>query len=50
MKNKTNNVVKEVAYLVLTIAGPSLLEKGKLEREISDRKNKIPPKFFGRKI
>jgi len=28
----------------------SLLEKAKLEREISDGKNEIPHKFLGRKI
>jgi len=28
----------------------TLLEKAKLEREISDGKNKIPHKFLGRKI
>jgi len=33
-----------------TLPQPSLLEKAKLAREISDGKNKIPPKFLGRKI
>jgi len=29
---------------------PTLLEKAKLAREISDGKNEIPHKFFGHKI
>jgi len=38
---------KEVAVKQLKAA---LLGKAKLEKEISDGKNKIPHKFFGRKI
>jgi len=32
------------------VTGLALLEKAKLAREISDGKNEIPHKFFGRKI
>jgi len=38
-------------YIRVTPRHPqSLLGKAKLEREISDGKNKIPHKFLGRKI
>jgi len=40
---KRNNSLEEFVH-------ESLLEKAKLAREISDGKNEIPHKFFGRKI